>query len=532
MTRGGGSAETTLVPLVDRLRYMQFFRVFTVAAAGLSWLAVPGARGLTAVHLGAITAVYLLLSLVTGRVWRLPRSVAVTLYGMVLLADGLYLGMISYFTGGLGAPLKYLVLIHLIAVTLLMSFRTGLKVAIWHSLLVGVAYQFQSASILHLSRIDWAPAERSAVPLFLGLIWVVTLTTASFAAVNERELRRRNYDLAALARLAGELETGTQPGQLAEALVKAISEDYELPRLVLVAAPTGDLDLLAGKSLSPASTLVAAADDSLVRLSMRERATIRVARLKPADDPWLCSVLPHAVNIVAFPLYAEGTPLGVIVVEYGRSNGARIERRMIGIIERFVSQTGLALNNAWLLAQVKALAETDALTGVANRRTFDASLEQEFSRASRTETPVTVAMIDVDRFKEVNDVYGHGVGDRVLQQIAAVLATTCRSYDLAARYGGEEFVVIMPGVGLQEGIVAAERLRAAVEEIGGEPSVTASLGVACYPTNADDKQTLIEAADEALYAAKRGGRNRVVASERSASALATVDPAIRPVGVH
>jgi len=525
------AAESGLVPLADRLRYMQFFRGFTVLAAVLYWVAVPTTRDISAVQLASITAGYLGLSFLTAGVWRLQRRVGVIINGFVLLSDGLYLCFTSYLTSGLGAPLAYLVLVHLIAVTLLASFRTGLKLAMWHSLLVGVAAQLQSANVVHVDATD-QPGGAARLPLFLGLIWVVTLATASLAAVNERELRRRNYDLQALARLAWQLESTSRPEDVGQALVQAIADDFDLSRMVVVAAPAGQLQVLADKGIVPVSPQINPGDDGLIRRCMLERATLRVSRLTSTSDPWLCHAIPDAVNIVAIPLYAEGAPIGVIVIEYGpRRGGARIERRVVNILERFVSQTALALNNAWLLTQINALAATDALTGVANRRTFQTHLEQEFSRAERTGATLSVAMVDIDHFKAVNDEYGHSTGDQILQKVAAVLASTVRSYDLLARYGGEEFVAIMPAVDIEGAMLCAERLRAAVEALECEPRVTASIGVACFPTNAVDKESLVKAADEALYAAKASGRNAVTASTGSTARADELVLAIRQRGI-
>ncbi len=523
-------AESDLVPLADRLKYMQAFRCFAAVVATVSWLALPASRGLTGPQLAAVTVSYLGLSLCTGRVWRLRRQLAMSIYGAVLLVDGLYLGIISYLTSGLGAPLEYLILVHLIAVTLLASFRTGLKVAVWHSLLVSISFQLQASHIVHINAAASAAADRSSMPLFLTLIWVVTLATATLAAVNERELRRRNYDLQALARLAWQLESTSQPTEVAQALVDAINEDFDLSRMVLMAAASGELEVLAGKGLSPAVTFINAEDDELIRTSMRERATLRVARLND-DNPWLNSVLPDAKNIVAFPMYAEGAPVGVIVIEYGARRGARIERRVVSILERFISQTALALNNAWLLSRVNGLAATDDLTGVANRRTFELSLEKEFSRAARSGTPMVVAMIDIDHFKNVNDSYGHWTGDVTLQRIAAALSSNVRQYDLLARYGGEEFVAIMPGTDIDTGLLIAERLRAAVEALEQEPRVTASVGIACYPLNVMDKASLVKAADEALYVSKGSGRNMVTLSAISAVPVEPVDASAHRVSI-
>jgi diguanylate cyclase (GGDEF)-like protein/PAS domain S-box-containing protein len=162
----------------------------------------------------------------------------------------------------------------------------------------------------------------------------------------------------------------------------------------------------------------------------------------------------------------------------------------------------------------------DGLTGIANRRSFDAALEEEWGRGRRQGQPLSLVMADIDHFKHYNDQYGHQAGDRCLQQVAQCLkASLHRAGDLAARYGGEEFAVILPGLGPDEACAVAEKLRQNVEALGlthdspsGLDRVTISLGVATARPAADaGPADLIARADQALYQAKRGGRNRVVA---------------------
>lgn len=165
--------------------------------------------------------------------------------------------------------------------------------------------------------------------------------------------------------------------------------------------------------------------------------------------------------------------------------------------------------------RISEMMNTDALTGVANRRCLDETLAKEVSRCSRLELPLTVLLADVDHFKSVNDQFGHAMGDRVLQVIARSLGERSRPYDLVARYGGEEFLVIMPGATAEGGVQAAERYR---EGIGGQVleglgrPVTASFGVAALRPG-ESPSALVARADKALYGAKQNGRNRVVCDE-------------------
>jgi len=173
------------------------------------------------------------------------------------------------------------------------------------------------------------------------------------------------------------------------------------------------------------------------------------------------------------------------------------------------------------LVRTRELALQDELTGLANRRALEQMLRAEVSRALRHGRPLSILMADVDHFKSINDTYGHRAGDDVLRGVARLVADTLRSIDRAARYGGEEIFVIMPETSIAEAGQVAERLRAAVEghtfvvdPEDDEPPVplrlTASVGVAGLPENAESLEGLVETADRALYDAKRQGRNRVV----------------------
>ena len=198
----------------------------------------------------------------------------------------------------------------------------------------------------------------------------------------------------------------------------------------------------------------------------------------------------------------------------------RLERRNL-LILAFV--TALAGGAAWLggerllvrlFGRVQRMAERDSLTGLANRRRLFAVGQEELRRARRFDHPLAAIMLDLDRFKLVNDRYGHGAGDDVLREVARRLLATIRETDLPARYGGEEFAVLLPETDLETARAAAERIRLAVAEspLGtrrGPLPVTLSAGVAMLEDDTRDLGALFDAADAALYAAKAAGRNRV-----------------------
>jgi diguanylate cyclase (GGDEF)-like protein len=176
------------------------------------------------------------------------------------------------------------------------------------------------------------------------------------------------------------------------------------------------------------------------------------------------------------------------------------------------------------------LAMTDPLTGILNRRHFLSASTAELSRVKRYGFPLTLLMIDIDNFKRVNDTYGHGVGDVVIRTIATTCRTALRLPDILARYGGEEFVVTMPQTAEPEAKRVAERLReslseAQIETRDGPLSVTVSIGLAQWITSDNSIEDTIERADQALYAAKRAGKNRVTVAPRSALTTKAADKA-------
>ncbi len=177
------------------------------------------------------------------------------------------------------------------------------------------------------------------------------------------------------------------------------------------------------------------------------------------------------------------------------------------------------LENAWSYRQITSMSETDGLTGLPNVRHFRDRIRMEHARARRYDESYAIIMLDIDHFKKVNDVYGHPVGDTVLRELASILKEAARETDLPARYGGEEFIVFMPRTGLVDVVTAGERLRKTVERKAfAAPSpllrVTISIGIADFrPGFGGNEQDVIRRADQALYEAKRGGRNRVVCDQ-------------------
>ena len=227
---------------------------------------------------------------------------------------------------------------------------------------------------------------------------------------------------------------------------------------------------------------------------------------KPADE---------AAGRLCIPLVTHDDLVGMLHLE-GLAAGPEQEtqeRLSVTVAE----QLALALGNARLRESLRRQSVLDPLTGLFNRRHFDAALKRELARARRKNVPVSLVLVDIDHFKRVNDDYGHAIGDAVLRTIAQQLRLGIREGDIACRYGGEEMVLLLPECSATDASRRAEVIRLALAAITPNPEgegperVTASFGVAAYPVHAQDAEALFWAADKALYRAKQYGRNRVVA---------------------
>jgi diguanylate cyclase (GGDEF)-like protein/PAS domain S-box-containing protein len=235
-------------------------------------------------------------------------------------------------------------------------------------------------------------------------------------------------------------------------------------------------------------------------------------RLSPVYIPGIS----NALSEVDLPIISGDEVIGVLNVESTKLNA--FTENDFAILTAAVSQTALAIQRARLFKQVQQLAITDDLTGVNNRRNFIALAELEFSRSRRYQRPVTALMVDVDNFKNINDTYGHATGDQALHALAQYLLRNLRRIDILGRFGGDEFAVILSETDLAGGIVTAERLRQSASEMsihtkGGDINLTVSVGVATAVGNYPDLTTLIERADNALLAAKDGGRDRIMVAD-------------------
>ncbi|HYN35437.1 MAG TPA: GGDEF domain-containing protein [Actinomycetota bacterium] len=505
-----------MVSLSERLSLMLLVRAAIIVVALSSPLFGIQIDGGGMQQLILLSVGYTVLALGSEGLRRVTGGRGLVLIGLMLLIDGVCLAWITYATGGAQSPLRFLMYGHLIAVTLLASFRTGLKIALWHSLLVFVTFYAQLAGLLipvevseGTTRIAQSPLHQTSV-LNLMAFWFIAIATASFSALNERHLRRRGFDLEALAKMAVQMDEVTTARGAAHCLVDVAAETFSFERIGVVVLHEGKLKVVAQRGCGqPTETDLANAS----AINATKNGSLILNEIKKDEHPAVNAMFPEGKRLVLVPLVVEREWVGALAAECPTKRGTRIDADVIGVIEQFAGFAALAFKNSWLMEEVQRLAETDGLTGVANRLTFDQTLEAEIKRATRSGESVGLLMLDVDHFKSYNDRLGHQVGDDILQTLATGLGEASRDFDTVARYGGEEFALILPGSGPEPSAIAGERLREMIAALDPPEPITASVGVATFPANASDPDGLVRAADEALYESKRAGRNRVTLSD-------------------
>jgi diguanylate cyclase (GGDEF)-like protein len=256
-------------------------------------------------------------------------------------------------------------------------------------------------------------------------------------------------------------------------------------------------------------------DDDL-SWSARENVPIVVPDTAQRSQHTLSKFDPAAGAAVCVAIRSMKVPIGLLVLTTDRAHSFPPVR--VRLLEALADRAGYPIQKLRLQQDLRGLAETDSLTELHNVRAFRRRFEDEMRRSIRYGRPLSLIMVDLDDFKQINDRFGHPAGDRVLKGLAAILRESVRETDFPARYGGEEFVVLCPETPAPAAAVVAERIRSAVADIemelarGDLRRFTCSVGVATFPEHAASAEDLLQAADSALYDAKRAGKNRVLSA--------------------
>jgi diguanylate cyclase (GGDEF)-like protein len=502
--------------LGDRMTYLLWLRIAMAVIVVLWALVRPEALGVSLTVVAVASAVYVVGAVVVEVARRRFARFGYGLVTIALLADGLYLAWAMYATGGTQSPIRFLIYLQLVAVSLLASYRTGLKVALWDSLLLFVVLYAQAAQLI--PPVDVVPGraiEFETMPVLnVTSFWLFALATSAFSAVNERELRQRRADLQALVDVGARLDEVTDPVRQSQIVLEGLADHFDFARGVIVAMAEDQMIILAARGASAVPTS-AATPDAVVHVAWDRKELLAVRRLDPAANPVLAAAMPGAERIIVAPMVADSRALGAVVLEHRSHSVFGIERRVASVVSQLCAIAALNLRNAVLLRHVQDLAERDSLTGAANRHTFQLNLERVLEMApgaAGLHSKVSaVLFIDLDDFKVVNDTLGHAAGDALLVAVTERISDSVRDGDLVARLGGDEFAVLTEDESdLSRSRAMAERLTRELRApylIGDDHvTITASIGIASARDAGENAADVVRNADVAMYLAKANGK--------------------------
>jgi diguanylate cyclase (GGDEF)-like protein len=352
--------------------------------------------------------------------------------------------------------------------------------------------------------------RRAASVISIGAVLILGTAFALFSWILfERPGRRDQMRRRRLAIFGDALQVARSEPEAFAVLKRHLETWLKQARAVVMIRNSSQNRLEAATSLEATPVLAKQLDNAAPESCLAVRLAKTHVRA-PADKGLLvcdlCGALPGPSSCV--PTIVGGEVIGSVLVQTPEPLGeAETEDLGAG-----VTTAGPVIANLRNLALAERRAATDALTGLANQRSVGDTLNRMVAQAGRTKSPLTAVMFDLDHFKSVNDIHGHAKGDEVLATVAAVVKSNVRESDFLGRNGGEEFLALLPDTGHDGGALLAEKLRRAIEDLEVpdlDRRLSASFGVATLPGDAVNGEQLVRAADRALYAAKRAGRNRV-----------------------
>jgi diguanylate cyclase (GGDEF)-like protein/putative nucleotidyltransferase with HDIG domain len=327
------------------------------------------------------------------------------------------------------------------------------------------------------------------------------------------EEQRRARHLAFLNNISKTAISSEDAGQMMAGIVREIQKNFRYDHIGIgiMDYATKDIEIKAeaGTASQTLGRRIAVGSGVLGKVA-RTGVSALVQNAGPGQ---LAGVLPESRAVLCLPISYGETLLGVLNVE-SRDENAFAPQDVL-ILNTLADLLATALHNSFVFQKLQTQSITDGLTGIKTRRFFWEALSSEWKRASRSGRPFSVVLIDLDKFKQVNDSLGHLEGDLVLARVGRLLEQKCRQSNVVARYGGDEFIILMPETGMEHAQVLSERLRVWLETdpMLEEHHITGSFGVASFPIHGFSMEDLIRVADAGMYVAKHAGGNRVSTSD-------------------
>lgn len=336
-----------------------------------------------------------------------------------------------------------------------------------------------------------------------------SLQRAALHAQTQNDLRTLNtiQDISKLISSSLDLET------ISQTVVQSLKDSFGYTHVSIYYADGEYLHMAAQVGYSEERAISKMhASQGVIGKTYRTRSTHFIEDI--AEEETYLKADEHITSEICIPLAKDDIVLGILNVE--ANSKKQLTQADVNLLTAIAGPIAVSMDNARLHAQLKEMATTDAVTGLANRHVFEQALHSEIERAERNQSPLSLIIFDIDFFKQFNDLYGHPAGDARLKAVANIIKHNLRKYDIAARYGGDEFAIILSDCNQQNALIFAERLRQGTKagapespDDTGIPGYTLSMGIATHPQDATQPSALLIEADNAAMRAKQQGRNRV-----------------------
>jgi len=430
-----------LVPLAERTGYVGILRAGMAVLVLATVLLRPEIATVGALVVVLATACYLAVTAIPFLLHRRKAEHLLAVAQGMLLADGVYLAWVMLVTGGVVSPLRFLFFVHVIVVTLLISYRTGLKLAAWESLLILVVVQWQRMHVGDTTAPDADLPLHTA--LMLAGLWMTAFATAAFSAVNERELRRQKADLSELAEMTIAIDGADDTEQIAQIVLDALVAAFGFSRGAVLSARGVDLQLVASTD-GVATTQLAVGRDDLMERAWRSKRPTLAATVDEQADPRLFALLPDAHNVLIVPLMlGESSRLGLLALEHPTARDG-MRRWELSMVVQYAGHAALALHNTWLTEErQQQLEEIQRLQG--ELVTYNSQLEDTVTARTEKlrETLADLEKVDEQRRRLLSHVVSaqedertqiaNDIHDDPLQKLVAAKMKT----ELLARGGGD-----------------------------------------------------------------------------------------------
>ena len=458
-----------------------------------------------------------------------PKAVNRNLQAQIVL-DLLVITGSIHLTGGAESKIISFYFVHIPLVSLAVSRRTLINYVILISLFLAILFGLEYYDILPHKNLDiielFAARDTYKNPRYLFKAWMLSVLFLSLSAYITNYIRVKFQSLLkskekalleseSLRNVAFSLSTALKWEETVNIILDSVNQLTTFDVAMIVFIDAEEAKIIAGRGIPAKLINTSLPMQEKCREEFINKKQCLIKKTSKGDKSfWDVLGKKNIQSSLCVPMIAHGVPLGVLAI--GSKTPDLYQQKDAELVHSLGNYAAISLANSQLYENTREQALKDGLTGLSNRRSLQDNLEREEARTRRYGYSLSLLMCDLDKFKAYNDHYGHLAGDDLLRSVSELMLNTVRTEDQVFRYGGEEFTILLPETGKEQALALAERLRERIEEheftfqdSREKTHITLSIGLSVFPNGVEDTQSLLQAADEALYRAKEK-RNTVV----------------------